>query len=326
MDLSRRIVAALTLGYVLGFWTEFVHESPPVLYNPLDPVITWLTCSVLAYMGLCAAAVFRVRDAAGGLLVAALVGWLAEGVLGQAMYRDFPLGLAREALGWHGLLGVGAGVVGVTLALSARRRWVLTATSVGLGLFWGVWAVGSWVERLPVSVAAFAAHAALSTGLLIAAHRVLGRLGVRAFQPTPSECRALGFIGGAYFLLVAVPAAPVAIAVAPAAFGLTLWALCRDRGGAAAAPPALAIFDRRPVQPERYASLALMPLTAVVVYAVAEAGAWRLPIREPVTLALAAAGAAAYVASVAWVIRRGRSAAAKAGEPAENAADSALPA
>lgn len=323
MDLSRRIVAALTLGYVLGFWSELVRGAPPAFYNPLDPVITWLTFSVLAYMGLCALAVFRVRDAAGGVLVAALVGWLAEGVLGQGMYRDFPFGLAREALGWHGLVTAGAGVVGVTLALSARRRWVLTVTSVGLGLFWGFWAVGSWVERMPVSVGAFAASAALSTGLLIAAHGTLGRLGLRAFCPTPTECRVLSFIGGAYFLLVTVPASPAAIAVAPVVFGLTIWTLHRDRGGEVVAPSALAIFDHRPVQPERYASLALMPLTAVVVYAAADAGGWRLPIREPVILVLTAAGGAAYLASVAWVIWRATRA---AGESVENAADSAVPA
>lgn len=267
MSLLRRIVTSLATGYVVFFWSERVfwaRPDPEVRLSEL--IITWVAYSLMAAALLTIIDRFRVRGLPTLFLAGAVFGWIAEGIVVQTLYDDFPLNISWTGLAWHSLISVIAGWWLVRRALIAPSLLPTLKLAAGLGLFWGAWAVWWWDELGFITpVAGWAAHAYALTALLILAFVV-----ERAAQPNPYGATAVeGWLLAALaaFLFVAgtVPQQPLALWVLPPLMALVFWALRRH---AQVTPQPSLLADVRVLYPwPNMVALLALPTAAVMVYA-----------------------------------------------------------
>jgi hypothetical protein len=269
----RSLVLSLSSGYVLMFFSEHLFWARA---RPGDTLgnwaATWLAYSLLAFVFLTAVWHFRVDTLAGLFLAGSLMGWLAEGVVVQTLYDQFPLQISWTGLAWHALISVCLGWYGLRRALAGPSRAAAAAWCLGLGLFWGLWAIFWRVEEpaVPVSVADFAAFAFATTALLGLSLWLYARAVPRAFRPSRPGIIAALVLLLAIFSLGTVPLAPLSIVVLPVLLGLVLAALGRNRrqrGPHAESP----VLDQPAIPPRSLLPLALTPIAATLVHAAAVA-------------------------------------------------------
>lgn len=273
------------------------------------------------YVCLWAAAYFRVRQAAGVVLVGALFGVLVEGVLTPVIYEGGVLDPVLPAyfLGWHGLLAFGFGWWWLHHWLRSGRWQRLLPTLALVGLLWGTWSLTYWLPEQAADFALagqwstvdFGLHAFTFTLLLMAAHVgadwLLGR-GVwpTQFKPAAGEkwlvVAALVF----FFVTLALPAAPLGVVKLGVMLAAVLVPLHFYRRRT---PPGLVLEPGAgPLRGRYLATLLLMPSAATAVYGVATA-VQPMPetlraILELKPLLVALAGALAYLWAMVWVAKR----------------------
>jgi len=260
---ARRWAAAGAVGYVFVFYSEMVFWARLKTEEHLaEYPATWLVYSLAAFATLAVAERFRARGWHAFFLCGAVFGWLIEGIVVQTTYEDLPLSISFTGLGWHApiTLGLGWWLMSRYLAEQSWRR--TAALSLGLGLFFGLWAVCWWFEEDDVRTPAEFCRYVFGCSLpLIAAHAIWHR----RWWTRPSrveEGLLAGFIA-VVFCLGTVPAAPMAAILAPLLFGSALWAL--HRLGAAQTESGLAALAG-PARPEQLFLTLLIPATAVTVY------------------------------------------------------------
>lgn len=273
MDRMRSLLLSLTTGYVLMFFSEHVFWAQA---RPGDTLgnwaSTWLAYSLLAFVFLTAVWYYRVGSLAGLFVAGSLVGWLGEGVLVQTLYDQFPLQISWTGLAWHALISVCLGWYGLRQALAAPGWRRSAALCLGLGLFWGLWAIFWWVEEPAnqASVAEFAAFSFATTALLSLSLWLYGKATPSAFRPSrPAVIAALAILL-VIFSLGTVPLAPISIIVLPVLLGLVLVGLARNRLRSEQ-PAGLLILAQPPVRLRSLLPLVLVPLIATLIYAAATA-------------------------------------------------------
>ena len=237
------------------------------------------------YVFLWAIEAFRVRRWAPLFLAAALFGFLVEGVLAPVLYEDGLLGLfhvSYTSLAWHALLSVLFGWYWLRRLLIQGNDRRIIIWSLIFGLFWGLWSLVYWLpENLNDAallaegftlgkwqVGAFAIHALLFTAVLAISHLALVRGYWQAsFKPSRYEIGAVWLAIIAYFIVnvaLAIPFAPVKLAVLLALVFLPLWAN-RQRQ-----PEGSLLVDlAKPVVEKKVVLLFVMPLVATAVYGLA---------------------------------------------------------
>lgn len=138
MNVVKRLIVVLFLGYVLFFYSETMFWAR---WRPGDTLLgltmTWLIYSVLAFFVLLIVNRFGVGDPYSVFLVGAVFGWLVEGVVVQTAYEAFPFQLVWTPLAWHALISV---LAGVYLAGKALGEWEVKKAALfftSLGIFWG---------------------------------------------------------------------------------------------------------------------------------------------------------------------------------------------
>ncbi len=269
----KQLIASAANGYILMYFSEHVfwaHVRPEDSLG--DWLAGWLIYSLAGYLLLALIATARVRTIWALFLAGAVFGWLVEGVFVQTTYEALPLSVSWTALAWHALLSVWVGWYAVRRALrQSMLRTTLLAGVVGVG--YGLWAITWWLEP-GIAVAtpvAFADFAFVTTGLWILAHAVFAWAAPALRRPNPALTLAVSALFPVYFAFVAVPAAPIAIGVlpillVPAAFGL--WANRRNPGDGD-------LLDEAPIPLRRFLGLGMVPVSAVLVYALAYVFGWQ---------------------------------------------------
>jgi hypothetical protein len=274
MAAARSMSLVLGTGYVLAFFSETVFWS---VWRPGDEfhgrILTWLLYSLFAYLTLAVIRHFRVGDGRVLLLAGAFFGWLCEGVYAMTVFGDpsmpFPFTIVWTALAWHGPISLLVGWYALGLALREARPGSAMLLSLGIGLFWGCWALGWLAEAPPVAVPLldFMLHAGLTTALLALAHLAIAAGGPASYAPSRIGLVLVGGVVFAFFAAVTVPAIPFAVLVLPPLLGL-LW-LVLWRGRALRPKDSLLARFAAPIQPWSLAALALIPVSASAVYAIA---------------------------------------------------------
>jgi hypothetical protein len=229
---------------------------------------------------------FRPRRIGPLFLAAAVFGFVAEGVLVGTLYEGGPLGwfnVSYTPLAWHAPLSVLFGYWWLGRRLAAGSLRGLAAACAAVGLLWGLWALAWWLPENAADpallaqgarlgqwpVVDFARHSFAFTGLLAAAHWLLGRgAALPNFRPSAAEVVLVG--GGLLFffigVLAAVPWAPLKLLPL---LGLALGGLWLNRRRE---PPGSTLAEARgPARPAALLALFAMPAAAVAVYAVAAA-------------------------------------------------------
>ena len=313
MTAAAHIVRAAGLvlgtGYVLAFFSETVFWS---VWRPGDELhgrmLTWLLYSLFAYLTLGVIWRFRVNDGWALLFAGAFFGWICEGVYAMTVFGDpsmpFPFTIVWTSLAWHGPISLVIGWYALGLALREARSGPAILLSSGVGLFWGAWALGWLAETPPVAVSSleFLLHASATTAGLALAH-----LAVAAGRPAsyaPSRI-GLGFAGAvvvAFFLVVTVPAVPMAPLVLSPLLGL-LWLALRQSRARRLEGSLLARFAA-PIRPRNLAALMLMPLAATAVYALASGTLPPLGFVHPIFAATTSlVGLALFIRALVTAIR-----------------------
>jgi hypothetical protein len=148
--------------------------------------------------------------------------------------------------------------------------------AIGIGLFYGLWAISWWTEPNEFIAAPleFAAYASITTLLVILAYWLYDR-NIAAFKVRRPAKIVIGGLLLAYFVFITIPAAPIAIIVLPILL-LIVYMVLRHNAQDATSPSFL--DDKMGLPPfKNYLVLLVIPLLASVIYAGAYAQGLKWP-------------------------------------------------
>jgi hypothetical protein len=300
---ARRIFLVLSAGYILMFFSEhmFWARYRPGTDGIANYLSTWIAYSLTGYAALAVISIFRVRRPAGVFLAGAVFGWLVEGVVVGTAYEMLPLSISFTGLAWHALISFGIGLWVIPIILSRNRSLLLPAV-IGMGLFFGAWAIG-WNANdaeYHASAAAFSLFAAAATALLIPAYGIFTALRRSPLRIHPAEGGGL-ILAALFFFAFRAAAQPVALAILPVLMGVTFAALWWNYRNEAAGS---LLADPLPPFPARVlAALLLIAAVAAAVYGPAAWRGWRIQTNIPVYLLLTPLGFILYFVSLVQVLR-----------------------
>lgn len=265
--LLRRILTALSTGYVVFFfsesmfWGQFKPETPQHEF-----IVGWIVYSLFTYMMLTVISRFRVRTFWSLFLAGAVYGWIAEGLYVQTMYNDFPINISFTGLAWHALLSVCGGWYLLRRIIAHGSAMQLAMLSIALGLFWGLWSVFWWIElgtKTPLED--YFEYAVLAGVLLVIALFVENLVQPKEFGSTGWEAWPLVGIAGLWFYYVTIPAAPISVVILPPLMGLVFFALRKNRRSETQPDILFELKSNAPLY--RYLIVLLIPVTTFTVYA-----------------------------------------------------------
>jgi hypothetical protein len=241
MSLLRRIGLALATGYIWFFFGERVFW--PFLRpddSPWSLVVTWLIYSLFAYICLICIAEFRVKNFLPVFLVAALFGWLNEGLFSLTFFglpngMPFPISIAWTGLAWHAMF-ILLGWYVMRRALSASIWWSFVGATA-LGVVWGVWSLSWPLQDLTITPDSHIIYTLVCAALYIFAFhisswtmRLPAQAGPQDFRASEGEKIFLAIVAGSYYLLVTVRMFPIrALTILPILFGLIYLALRQNK-------------------------------------------------------------------------------------------------
>lgn len=229
--LKRHAFLALT-GYILYFYSEKVfwgHFRPGEL-KLSEFIFTWLAYSLLAFVFLTVVRCFRVKDLHALFLCGGLFGWVAEGIVVQTMYENFPINISCTGLSWHALFSIMVGWYWLRRSLIAGELGKTVKLCTWMGVFWGLWSVFWWTEDKQVTpLLDYCVYALSTTVLLIAAYWLYDCYRGWLFQPARWEMITVSLILLFLFFFVTVPKVPLALGIFPAAVVPTVLLLLRYR-------------------------------------------------------------------------------------------------
>jgi len=309
---ARACAFILGNGFILFVFSERMFWSSWRADDDAGTILGgWLVYSLFAYAMLAILSLFRVSGLWALLMAGAAFGWLLEGIYAMTLFGDpsmpFPLTIAWTALAWHGPLVAVLGWYGLRRALQAPRVWPGLSASAGLGLFWGVWALG-WAAETPPVVATlpeFASHAAAAAAGLAVSHMAVGA--GAGWAPSRAGLALAAGCLVAFFGIVTVPALPFAPAVLLPLLALAAVALWRHRMQAHA--PAMLARMAQPVLRRNLLGLVALPLAATAVYE-AGSGLGPFPIHQVLAVVTMAGGTALFIAALVRLLPGGPRAAA----------------
>ena len=266
---GQRILLALATGAIFTTFSELMFWGSYDFAGKLNELLfTWLMYSLLAYMFLGIIRAFRVHNLWALFLAGAIYGWLDEGVIVQTMYDSFPLQISWTGLSWHALLTVCTGWYLIRKALLEPRISRLLWVSVATGLTWGAWSTWWWTENgtiLPLE--SFMVYSVIIGAILIMAYWVSNLIPPASFQPSRTEQIVVTIALLLYFAFLTVPRNPYALLLLPPCLALSCWALFRHRNTGEGTAIMLDELSGNVVC-WRYLCLALLPLSAIITYAV----------------------------------------------------------
>ncbi|HEY5911351.1 MAG TPA: hypothetical protein VJA21_12180 [Verrucomicrobiae bacterium] len=306
----QKLVIILATGYILFFYSERVFWS---FLRPGDKlsdfVLGWLVYSLLAWLVLLLVRQCRIASFPAVFLAGAVYGWVDEGVVVDTLYGSadgpFPASISFTGLAWHALISVGIGWYWQGKVLRAAKASSVAAFSVAVGLGWGLWA-GWWpaeLDKSSTSLAAFAAHTAVCSILLVLAWAVLGLVPADCFRPGKWEMPILVAVVVVFFLAIRVPATPRSALILPPLLLACTFGLNRNR-----------IHEQRPDLVDTFVGrirlrsclwLLLAPVTAIAAYAPVAVWGWALPTNKIVYLTTMPLGFFLFILSL-WFLHRPR--------------------
>ena len=284
-QLLKNLLCALATGYILFVFSERIFWT---VWRPNDSlpdlIITWLAYSATAYLFLATVSWSRADDFWTYFLAGAVYGWLVEGGLIYTLYgtepsAPFPLSISITGLSWHALVSVVLGWWATGRALTARRPMGLVWVTLGIGVFWGVWAMFPRRETPPIltTAAAFFLNALLLSVGLMAGWWISFRTGLRHFRPGKTGLALCTILVGLFYIQHVRSLGILPLIVFPLVLSLALIPLDRHRrsSGRSSTPE---LFSGH-FHLARLPMIGLIPIVATLVYVVAAAlGMDRLPI------------------------------------------------
>ena len=270
MKMLKSILLVLSTGYIFVFFSEHLFWSrvrPGDSFK--DWLGAWIVYSLMAFIFLVLVSHFRVKNIWALFLAGATFGWIAEGIVVQTAYDMLPLSISFTGLAWHALLTVWVGWYATRKSLLSVDTRSILKLSAAIGLVYGLWAISWWLEPDGgvSSIPEFAAFSFITTAFAIFAYWLANWSSSESFVPNRPAIIIVSGIFALYFCFITVPAAPLAVFILPILFGLVYWGLRQNRLDEGEGSLLDALSGH--VSVWKYMSLFALPLTGVLVYALA---------------------------------------------------------
>lgn len=264
----KNALLILSTGYIFVFFSEHMFWAR---VRPDDSLANWVSAwvaySLLAFVFLRLVTCFRIADHWALFLAGAAFGWMAEGIVVQTTYEMLPLSISFTGLAWHALITVWIGWYALRRRLSESSPLPTLKLAVAIGVGYGLWAISWWTEPDggTATLVEFSTFAMTTSMLVIIAFWLANWSASETFTPNRWVTGIIYGLFALYFLLVAVPAVPVAIFILPILLGLIYLGLRKNREKEQGESLLSALTH--PPRLLHYLSLLAMPLTAIAIYA-----------------------------------------------------------
>ena len=273
MNWWQKILYTLAVGTPCFFLSEgFFWARWRVDFNPISSLQTWLFYCFVTYTTLVILDRFKVHDFWGIFLGGAVYGWLVEAVVVGTLYEDFPLGISFTGLAWHALLSVAVGLYALPRILRRAKPGRITWMTAVAGVIYAIWSLWWWLEN-PNNINnpfLWLFYTGGMTLLSILGYWLADRFSrERCFTSSKTELTVLIVVWTAFFLFVRFFSFGWGIFVLPPLMGLTFFALHQGRKAVTGQETAALDAIRGPIPLGNLAVLLTMPMTAVILYAVA---------------------------------------------------------
>jgi hypothetical protein len=270
VKIIKNTLLVLSTGYIFVYFSEHLFWARMRPDDTLGGWVTsWIAYSLTAFLFLTLVEHFTIRNIWPLFLAGATFGWLIEGVIVQTTYESLPLSISFTGLAWHALITVWIGWYAIRRSLISTDSFATLKLSSVIGVCYGLWAISWWLEPDGgvSSLAEFAKFSLVTTTLVIIAYWLANWSASEPFRPQRWVTLVIPSIFVLYFLVAAVPAIPVALAILPILLGLVFLGLRRNR-----VIDADDSFIRKlsgPVPVVKYFSLLAVPLVAILIYFIA---------------------------------------------------------
>jgi hypothetical protein len=262
-------IHVLATGFIFFYFSELLFWARP---RPGDSpggwLVTWMVYFLLALAFLAVVRHFCVRSTWAVFLAGAVFGWLGEGLVVQTAYEQLPFSISFTGLAWHAAITVLAGWYFLRRAIHSPNPRMMVWLSAGIGLAYGLWASGWWIEPDGgvSSLGEFGLFSFIPAGIAALAYWLLDCFPVDEVIPSKWLGWLLFGSFGLYFLFVTVPSQPVAAVILPVLLGTAYLGLRWNREAEERNPVLVALPG--PAGPARYLILLLIPGLGVSLYAV----------------------------------------------------------
>jgi hypothetical protein len=307
MKRVHTIPLLLVLGYLLVFYSEFLfygQRSDPTL--PISPLVDLipllLAYSAMAYLLLSMIRFFRVQSLPGLLVAGAAYGWILEGMVVATMYEAIPFTISFTALAWHGPIDILLGLYWIPRQLQNSPPGKIALVFSGMGILWGFWLVWPWSEvGFGIQREVFLRFSLLTTGLLITAYWLLGRLDLKNFHPGRLPLILLGCLLALFYTQNAILNYGLLALILPFLLLLCGWALQQNRSRSPGGD-ILQDIGQKP-RPLNLILLWLLPLTAYLTYSIFLVNSWHPPSNLILGLSGSLTGTALFLGAVWKLIK-----------------------
>ena len=110
MKFTKRLLLALSTGYILFFYSERIFWSLARPGDtPFDYLLTPLLYAIFAYIFLIIVEMFCVRNIWAIFIAGAAFGWIGEGIVAMTLFGgeiSLPFSISWTGLAWHALISV----------------------------------------------------------------------------------------------------------------------------------------------------------------------------------------------------------------------------
>lgn len=272
MRILKNIVLVLATGYIFVFFSEHLFWARVRPDDSLKGWLgAWIAYSLTAFVFLSLVSKFRIADHWPLFLAASAFGWLTEGLIVQTTYEMLPLSISFTGLAWHALISVWIGWYAVRKALISPPCLRTLGLFAAIGAGYGLWAINWWLEPDGgiATLGEFSSFTLTISTLMMVAYTLANWSASEPFAPNRWVTGIIAAVFVLYFAFVTVPAAPVALLILPILLGLVYFSLRHHTQMETREPLTTSLHGR--IHPLNYLSLSALPLTAIVVYATAEA-------------------------------------------------------
>jgi hypothetical protein len=270
MRTFKNILLVLSTGFIFVYFSEhlfWARVRPDD--SPGNWLATWVAYSLMAFIFLNFVSYFRIKSIWSLFLAGAAFGWLAEGLIVQTTYESLPLSISFTGLAWHALITVWIGWYAMRKSLISTDPLSTLKLASVIGLCYGLWAITWWLEPDGgvSSVSEFALFSMVITILFTFACWLANWSMTEVFAPNRWVSGLIYGLFVLYFLFVTIPAVPIAIVILPILLGLVYLGLRRNR----LSNNDESFLDdfRWHVSFWKYISLLALPLTGILIYALA---------------------------------------------------------
>ncbi len=273
MRTLKNILLVLSTGYIFVYFSEHMFWARVRPEDSLGEWIgAWIAYSLMAFVFLHLVTHFKVANLWALFLAGAAFGWMAEGIVVQTTYEMLPLSISFTGLAWHALFTIWIGWYAFRqrlLSAPASLRTFKLAALTGTG--YGLWAISMWLEPDggKSTLGEFSTFVLTTSVLVIIAYWLANWSASESFAPNRWVTGIVYSLFILYFIFIAVPAMPLAIVILPVLLGLVYFGLRKNKQVEQGESLLVTLTGR--ADPLNYLSLFAMPLTAILVYAIAAA-------------------------------------------------------